>query len=81
MTVREMEALIAHHGLTLALKRQGAGEFVDLECTGPESQLLAFCGALKREHYLCSVQRVNNPDHPDHGKPYALVESFWWHEA
>lgn len=78
MTIRELESVVAHHGLSINGYRGGAGKFRDLEIgVGATAlQLAAFVADIKaRGHTLVSV---TNTDHKDCGKAYAEVGSFWW---
>lgn len=79
-TPADLAALADCYGLGLNDWRGGAGKFRDV-CIGTGAAyhpLMGFVGACKAAGLLCRLQQVNVPDHPDCGKVYAEVSSFWW---
>lgn len=79
-TPADLAALADFFGLGLDDWRGGAGKFrdVNIGTGGTLHALQGFAAACQRAGIMCRVQQVNTPDHPDFGKLYAEVGSFWW---
>lgn len=85
MTVKQLQALVEKHGLTISGYRGGAGKFRDLEIGvgAAHGALAAFRKELVQLRgcaNLTHLAAVDNPDHDDYGKAYVEVCSFWWDE-
>lgn len=82
MTIDELKATAAEHGLTLDDWHGGAGKFRDVYVgTGqPMAALASFCRAIKRRGLDAYVELCTVKGHANYGKRYAVVSSFWWDE-
>lgn len=94
ITAEQLETIVATHGLKIDEWRCGAGKFRDLSIgTGaPFKQLNALALELKKipgvttsdgatsPALIMHFDRVTNDEHPDFGKLYLEIESFWWEE-
>jgi hypothetical protein len=79
MTTVELKAMLASHQVAIDGARGSVGKFRDLEVGvgAPLETLAAVHRELKAAGVNASIVRVTNPDHPDHGKPYVEVPSWW----
>lgn len=80
MTKSELHALLDRLGATLDVVHGSIGHFRDLEIGVGASVATLFI--VKAELRLAGVgslfRIVRNEDHPDYGKPYLEVPSFWY---
>lgn len=79
MNYAELTEFLAANDAVIDGSRQGAGKFKDLEvsCGRDYSFLLALKGALHERRVASNIRSVTNPDHPQRGKLYLELPSFW----
>jgi hypothetical protein len=79
MTYAELQAFLTANDATIDGGHQGAGKFRDLEVSVGRDYafLLALKGALHEHKVSSNITNVTNPDHPDRGKLYLEIPSFW----
>lgn len=79
---RKLAALVEEHGLSFNHPREGAGKFLDVaigEGVAYET-LKPLCDVLVklRGRHGAIIQRITNDQHPNYGKHYLELPSFWW---
>ncbi len=78
---RRLEQIVAEHGLKVDGTRGHVGEYRDLEIGvgAQQHQLQALKLALQARGCPCAMKIafVDVKDHPDYGKAYLEVSSFW----
>ena len=81
MKMSAMEEIVKNHGLNVDVARNTNGKFHVIEIgTGADLDKLKACKKSLVEagfNGLNSIQRVTNPDHPQHNLPYLELEFFW----
>ncbi len=81
MKLSQLETIAQNHGLNVDTARNTNGKFHVIEIgTGANLDNLLACKRSLIEagfNGLNSIQRVSNPDHPQHNLPYLELEFFW----
>lgn len=79
MNYAELKEFLAANDATLDGYHEGAGKFRDLEVSVGRDYafLLSLKGSLKERNVASKIVSVTNPDHPQRGKLYLELPSFW----
>jgi hypothetical protein len=86
MTIQTLREILHFLDIPIEVERLGTGSrnlggFYDIEAgTGqPIGRLAAAVESIRQAgHTDASVDRVDNPDHEDFGKPFLAVRSFYY---
>jgi len=84
MNLEQLKAMAKKHGLEVDPGHAGAGKFRDVEVgMGADyPQLNAFIADYKKAEpvaaRMVALRHVTNTDHPQLGKPYIEIGSFWY---